>query len=159
MHSREPFWWWDFSHRHSGVDSFLWKQYTINYCRSALQTILICMIVITSSHRYQSFFFFFQQHIFWTWANKWDQPLPMSLSQQAIFLYTSSHAVTVIASIIFGMKRASRGISLIPITNSCLDTAIVHFHLALLDAWLPPIFQRHVRWRLHIFNMNRKEYE
>lgn len=44
---------------------------------------------------------------------------PMSLSQQAIFLYTSSHTVTVIASMILGIKRASRGISLIPITNSC----------------------------------------
>lgn len=47
---------------------------------------------------------------------------PMSLSQQAIFLYTSSQAVTVIASMILGMKRASRGISLIPITNSCTET-------------------------------------
>lgn len=47
---------------------------------------------------------------------------PMSLSQQAIFRYTSSHAVTVIASMILGMKRASRGISLIPITNSCKVT-------------------------------------
>lgn len=43
----------------------------------------------------------------------------MSLSQQAILRYTSSQAVTVIASMILGMKRASRGISLIPITNSC----------------------------------------
>lgn len=25
-HLQEPFWWWDFSHRHSGVYSFLWKQ-------------------------------------------------------------------------------------------------------------------------------------
>lgn len=24
-HLQEPFWWWDFSHRHSGVYSFLWK--------------------------------------------------------------------------------------------------------------------------------------
>ena len=43
----------------------------------------------------------------------------MALGQKAIFLYTSSHAVTVMASMILGMKRASRGISLIPITNSC----------------------------------------
>lgn len=52
---------------------------------------------------------------------------PMSLSQQAIFLYTSSHAVTVIASMILGMKRASRGISLIPITNSCRDTTAAFY--------------------------------
>lgn len=25
-HSQEPFWWWDFSHRHSGVYSFLWDR-------------------------------------------------------------------------------------------------------------------------------------
>lgn len=25
-YSQEPFWWWDFSHRHSGVCNFLWKQ-------------------------------------------------------------------------------------------------------------------------------------
>lgn len=44
---------------------------------------------------------------------------PMSFSQQAIFLYTSSHAVTVMASMILGMNLATRGSSLIPITNSC----------------------------------------
>lgn len=27
-HLQEPFWWWDFSHRHSGVCSFLWKHNT-----------------------------------------------------------------------------------------------------------------------------------
>lgn len=47
-----------------------------------------------------------------------DGLLPMSLSQYAIFLYTSSHTVTVSARSIFGMNLVMPGSSWISITTS-----------------------------------------
>lgn len=47
-----------------------------------------------------------------------DGLLPMSLSQYAIFLYTSSHTVTVSARSIFGINLVMPGSSWISITTS-----------------------------------------
>lgn len=59
---------------------------------------------------------------------------PMSFSQQAIFLYTSSHAVTVMANMILGINRATRGSSLIPITNSCQTS--LHYNSHYMNKYL-----------------------
>lgn len=45
--------------------------------------------------------------------------IPISFNQYAIFLYTSSQELTIMAKRILGKKRTSRGSSLILRTNSC----------------------------------------
>lgn len=74
--------------------------------------------------------------------------LPMSLSQYAIFLYTSSHTVTVTASRILGMNLVMPGSSWISITTSWQvqkhQFLIGHFSFLF---WLFPaaIFKEHIK--------------